>query len=111
MTDPKTHNTHTIGYWQQELPKLGKFSAVFLDDFPLPLDRDGSSAGEDKDKDGEAKARRQAQRDERRIMAAVGSRWHAFLDLVLRWVMVYYMSWIWRWLYIALAAGAKSALR
>lgn len=82
----QTPNSHflpnnTTGYWQQELPKLGTFTAVFMDDFPLPLDHASGGSAEDG-----AKERRQAQRDERRIMAAVGSRWHAFLDLVLRCV-------------------------
>lgn len=63
---------------------MGKFTAVFMDDFPLPLDR-----GLDADDADGANEWRQAQRDERRIMAAVGSRWHAFLDIVLRYVVVY----------------------
>ncbi len=62
------------GYWQEALAGLGRFDAVFLDDFPLPLD----------DEEGSSKERRQAQRDEQRILAAVGSRWHAFLDLAVR---------------------------
>lgn len=85
-------NSHT-GYWQHVLPTLGrKFDAVLLDDFPLPLDDEedhSSGSGSDNDNGGDDRARRQqqrrqAQRDECRILAAAGSRWHAFLDLVVR---------------------------
>lgn len=58
-----------------------KFDAVFLDDFPLSLDGDGDGDGGDS---VASQQRLQAQRDERRILAAAGSRWHAFLDLVVR---------------------------
>lgn len=76
------YNMQPTGYWQQVLPTIdATFHAVFLDDFPLPLD---DNRGDDDDDDTAAKRRLQAQRDERRILAAAGSRWHAFLDLVVR---------------------------
>lgn len=75
-----THHNREKGYWQQILPTMNaKFDAAFLDDFPLPLDGDG-----DDDDAAASQQRLQAQRDERRILAAAGSRWHVFLDLVVR---------------------------
>lgn len=54
------------GYWQQVLASLGQFTAVLMDDFPLPLE----GLGEE---------------DEARVLASTGgSRWHHFLDLIVR---------------------------
>ena len=55
------------GCWQTVLPTLrGRFTAVFMDDFPLPVEDAGAE-------------------DEARVLAATGgSRWHPFLDLVVR---------------------------
>lgn len=54
------------GYWQQVLASLGQFTAVLMDDFPLPLDYLGAD-------------------NEARVLASTGgSRWHHFLDLIVR---------------------------
>jgi len=54
------------GYWQQVLPSLGQFTAVLMDDFPLPVEGPGAE-------------------DEARVLASTGgSRWHHFLDLIVR---------------------------
>lgn len=54
------------GYWQQALPSLGQFTAVLMDDFPLPVEEPGAE-------------------DEARVLASTGgSRWHHFLDLIVR---------------------------
>ena len=54
------------GYWQQVLASLGQFTAVLMDDFPLPLKGLGAD-------------------DEARVLASTGgSRWHHFLDLIVR---------------------------
>ncbi|CAM9137054.1 unnamed protein product [Choristocarpus tenellus] len=45
------------GYWQLSLPILGKFDAIFFDDFPLPGTPDSSD------------------------LKGPTSRWHAFIDL------------------------------
>lgn len=53
-------------FWQQALPSMDMFTAVLMDDFPLPL------------------LGPEAENESRVLASTGGSRWHHFLDLVVR---------------------------
>jgi guanidinoacetate N-methyltransferase len=52
------------GFWQEQLPTLGKFDALFFDDFPLPNETSPQSTDD---------------------LAEVNSRWVQFMHLCIEW--------------------------